>query len=90
MRLPHVKSYDKLDEKVKQRIKDENLKFHISNKGAFIYHKVGLSKKTISVKLNGSLQHMVIYEDKEGLISSSYCIAIFLIVIVEIVVNRPN
>ncbi len=69
MRFPHVKSYDKLDEKTKQRIKDEDLKTHISNvKGAYIHRKTGLCKKTITVKLNDSLQHMVIYEDKEGMI----------------------
>jgi hypothetical protein len=68
MRFPHVKNYDELNEKAKQRIKDENLRVHFSNKGAFIHCKGGLSKKTISVKLNGSMQHMVIYEDKEGLI----------------------
>ncbi|CAI2167262.1 20611_t:CDS:2 [Funneliformis geosporum] len=65
IRLPHIKSYEKLDENLKRRIKDENLKYNISNKGAFIHRKDGLSKKTISVKLNGSFQHMVIYEEKD-------------------------
>lgn len=68
MRFPHVKSYDNLNEKVKKRIKDENLKVLISNKGAYIYRKGGLSKKTITVKMNDRMQHMVIYESKEGLI----------------------
>ncbi|CAG8552772.1 5753_t:CDS:2 [Funneliformis caledonium] len=66
IRIPHIKSYDKLDDNLKQRIKDENLKFHISNKGTFIHRKDGLSKKTITVKLNEAFQHMVIYEEKEG------------------------
>ncbi|CAB4495711.1 uncharacterized protein OCT59_005672 [Rhizophagus irregularis] len=66
MRFPFVKSYDKLNKKTKQRIKNEDLKVQISAKGTFIHRKIGLSKKTITVKLNDSLHHMIIYEDKEG------------------------
>ncbi|GBC02207.1 hypothetical protein RclHR1_00450042 [Rhizophagus clarus] len=66
MRFPFVKSYDKLDKKTKQRIKDEDLKVQVSAKGTFIHRKIGLSKKTLTIKLNDSLQHMIIYEDKEG------------------------
>jgi hypothetical protein len=76
MRLPYVKSYDKLDKKTKQRIKDEDLKVQISAKGTFIHRKTGLCKKTITVKLNDSLQHMIIYEDKEGTIHVLYLLLI--------------
>ncbi|CAJ0863820.1 7345_t:CDS:2, partial [Entrophospora sp. SA101] len=43
----------------------ENLKYYICNKGTFIHRKDGLFKKTISVKTDGGLNHMVIYENKE-------------------------
>ncbi|CAG8477221.1 6820_t:CDS:2, partial [Acaulospora colombiana] len=61
-----VKIYEDIDEAIKQRIEKESLKYHVCNKGTFIYSKEGFNKKTISVTVDGSLQHMIIYEDKKG------------------------
>lgn len=84
MRLPFVKSYDKLNKKTKQRIKNEDLKVQISAKGTFIHRKIGLSKKTITVKLNDSLQHMIIYEDKEGSVHLLYDYLVMRILMIRL------
>ncbi|CAG8710543.1 4743_t:CDS:2, partial [Scutellospora calospora] len=34
--------------------------------GTFVYSNEGLVKKTISANVEGSIQHMIIYEDKQG------------------------
>ncbi|CAG8451741.1 1478_t:CDS:2 [Dentiscutata erythropus] len=65
-RLNHIKKYEDLDENIKERIQKENKKFHVSNKGTFVYNNEGLIKKTISANVEGSVQHMIIYEDKQG------------------------
>ncbi|CAG8447702.1 6988_t:CDS:2 [Acaulospora morrowiae] len=65
-RLHSVKSFEEIDETIKKRIENENLKYHVCNKGTFVYSKEGFNKKTISVTVDGSLQHMIIYEDKKG------------------------
>ncbi|CAJ0649383.1 13821_t:CDS:2, partial [Entrophospora sp. SA101] len=64
-RFPDIKKYEDLDDMIKKRIEMENLKYYICNKGTFIHRKDGLFKKTISVKTDGGLNHMVIYENKE-------------------------
>ncbi|CAG8433148.1 9549_t:CDS:10 [Diversispora eburnea] len=65
-RLHNVKCYEDIDESIKKRIETEQLKYNVCNKGTFIYSKEGFNKKTISVTVDGSLQHMIIYEDKKG------------------------
>ncbi|CAG8504227.1 24177_t:CDS:2 [Gigaspora margarita] len=65
-RLNHIKKYEDLEENIRERIQKENKKFHVSNKGTFVYSNEGLVKKTISANVEGSIQHMIIYEDKQG------------------------
>ncbi|CAG8708267.1 18494_t:CDS:2, partial [Racocetra persica] len=65
-RLNHIKKYEDLDESIRESIQKENKKFHVSNKGTFVYSNEGLVKKTISANVDGSIQHMIIYEDKQG------------------------
>ncbi|CAG8488869.1 13028_t:CDS:2, partial [Racocetra fulgida] len=65
-RLNHIKKYEDLDESIRESIQKENKKFHVSNKGTFVYSNEGLVKKTISANVDGSIQHMIVYEDKQG------------------------
>ncbi|RIA89534.1 Gti1/Pac2 family-domain-containing protein [Glomus cerebriforme] len=58
-----VKRHEPLDELLQKRIATEGLKVYQSSKGTFLLRKEGLLKKTISIKFNGTYQHMVIYED---------------------------
>ncbi|CAG8444259.1 11038_t:CDS:2 [Funneliformis caledonium] len=59
----NIKRHEPLDELLQKRISDEGLKVHQCSKGLFLLRKDGLLKKTISIKFNGTYQHMVIYED---------------------------
>ncbi|CAI2173437.1 8226_t:CDS:2 [Funneliformis geosporum] len=59
----NIKRHEPLDELLQKRISAEGLKVHQCSKGLFLLRKDGLLKKTISIKFNGTYQHMVIYED---------------------------
>jgi hypothetical protein len=59
----NIKRHEPLDELLQKRIVTEGLKVHQCSKGTFLLRKDGLLKKTISIKFNGTYQHMVIYED---------------------------
>ncbi|CAG8488834.1 4136_t:CDS:2 [Gigaspora rosea] len=58
-----VKRDETIDEILQRRVQAEGLKVHQCSKGTFILRNNGLLKKTISIKFNGTYQHMIIYED---------------------------
>ncbi|CAG8693166.1 1664_t:CDS:2, partial [Dentiscutata heterogama] len=58
-----VKRDEPIDEILQRRVQAEGLKVHQCSKGTFILRNNGLLKKTISIKFNGTYQHMIIYED---------------------------
>ncbi|CAG8447123.1 14988_t:CDS:2, partial [Cetraspora pellucida] len=60
-----VKRDEPIDEILQRRVQAEGLKVHQCSKGTFILRKNGLLKKTISIKFNGTYQHMIIYEDEK-------------------------
>nr|CAG8511597.1 13668_t:CDS:2 [Entrophospora candida]CAG8514098.1 7150_t:CDS:2 [Entrophospora candida] len=62
----NIKRHEPIDEVLQARIEAEGLKVHQCSKGTFILRNNGLLKKTISIKFNGSYQHMIIYEDNRG------------------------
>ncbi|CAG8553729.1 1456_t:CDS:2 [Diversispora eburnea] len=58
-----VKRDEPIDEGLRRRVQAEGLKVHQCSKGTFILRNNGFLKKTISIKFNGTYQHMIIYED---------------------------
>lgn len=61
-----VKRDEPIDESLQRRVQAEGLKVHQCSKGTFVLRNNGFLKKTISLKFNGTYQHMIIYEDGIG------------------------